>query len=129
MLDVSIVDEAVDLLEHGRDCVLLRNMGSIAVLTAVVGHELHTSLHASEVCCELDDILVLLQALGLQIPLVDVEVQDDLEEGLERCLGAVNTLESVEAQRRDAVDVEGLKLLGDLVQLELEELESFLQHF
>lgn len=65
MFYVSVVNEAVHLLEHRSDCILFCNMSSISILATIILHELHAGLHASEVCRELNDILVLLQALRL----------------------------------------------------------------
>lgn len=127
VLYVSVVDVAVNLLEDSRDGVLLGNVSSIAVLASIVLHELHSGLHASQVGRHINQVLILLQALGLQISLVNVEVQHNLEEGLQRGSGAVNALESVETQWRDAISIECFELLSDLIQFRLNELQSFLE--
>lgn len=117
MSDISLVNEPFDLLDYGLDGILFGNMSSVAVLSAIIRHELDSCFHTPKIGCHINQVFVLLQTLSFKISFIDVEIQYDLEECLQGCSGTVNAFECVETQWRNAICIERFKFLGDLIQI------------
>ena len=112
---ISLVNEAIDLLQNSRDGCLLGHMGCIAILATTLDHVLHPCFRATEVGLELDHILILFKAFLLKISFVDVQVEDDLEESLERCFGTLDAVKGIETHWLNAVYIKAFNLLCDLI--------------
>ena len=92
MLHVSIVYVAIDLLHDLGDGCLLGYVSCVSVLASVLDHVLDSSLSSLYTCGQLDDVLILLDALVLEVSLVHVEIEDHLEEDLKSSSGTIETV-------------------------------------
>lgn len=126
VVDIALIHKALHAAHHVRDGLLLGDLLCVAIVTAILYHEFEARVQRSLLGLELDDGLVLVDALLFELALVYVQVQHDLEEDLESGAGTVDTLERTELHGSHRVHVEALDLLSGLVELGLDELERLL---
>jgi len=96
VLHIPVVDETVNLLNSLVDRRLFSHLGGIPVIAAILDHVLNSSFSTEEVGLQVDHILILLDALLLEISFVNIQVQHNSEECLESSLRTFDAVQGIE---------------------------------